>query len=237
MIERLVGKLLIVDDDHQAVIMVGGVGYGVSLAPIAAAGLVGRLGQETCIYTVYFIQGAVGTGSLVPTLVGFQHPTEREFYRLLLQVGGLGPRGALKALGQPPAAIARAIATNDQAFLRQLPGVGGRRAGNIVQQLQDKVTPFLPADDTGRSAAASPNGDTRASGGWAIDSHQTAGQSDQGATPDVLIEVLTVLAQLGYSDRDAQRLLAAVSRQQGESATAAELIQEIFRRPKGGALP
>lgn len=268
------GELLAIDDDHRAIIMTGGVGYGISLAPVTAVAWADQVGQRVCVYTVHYIQGAVGTGSLVPTLVGFQHPDEREFYRLLLQVGGLGPRGALRAMSQPPAAIARAIASGDRTFLQQLPGVGGRRAGNIVQQLRDKVGAFVhgPAaepiagESGGGSGARSADGSPgvyssgRNDGSHAGANGSTDGSPDsrkdgpiagppqgplQGLPPDGphggpadrQEEVMAVLKQLGYGDRDAQRMVAAALQRRNAPATTEELIAAIFQRPKGGVAP
>ncbi|HLS88572.1 MAG TPA: Holliday junction branch migration protein RuvA [Sphingobacteriaceae bacterium] len=223
MIERLVGELHTLAGE-EAVVMVGGVGYGVLLPPVAAEALVPRVGETVRLYTHYYLQGGVGSVSLTPTLIGFLQSEEREFYRLLLQVSGLGPRGALRAFSRPPAAIAQAIAAGDKAFLQQLPGVGAQRAAAIIQQLQDKVAAFLPVVEAGAGPAPQAAGVPGAAGANGV----------PGLPAEVVDEVLAVLEQLGYQQREAQRMVAAAGARLEGPATAENVIQAIFRRAKGG---
>lgn len=221
MIERLVGQLHTLAGE-EAVVLVGGVGYAVQLPPVTAEALAPQVGESVCLYTHYYLQGGVGSVTWTPTLIGFHQPEERDFYRLLLQVSGLGPRGALRALSRPAAAIAQAIATGDRAFLQQLPGVGAQRAAAIVQQLQDKVAPYLPVVETG--AAGTPSGPVPGPAG---------ANGVPGLPVGVVDEVMLVLEQLGYQQREAQRMVAAAGAKLQGPVTAEDVIQAIFRRAKG----
>lgn len=225
MIERLVGELHALAGE-EAVMLVGGVGYAVLLPPVTAEALAARVGETVCLYTHYYLQGGVGNVSLTPTLIGFHQPEERDFFRLLLQVGGLGPRGALRAFSRPPADIAQAIAAGDKAFLKKLPGVGTQRAAAMIQQLQNKVAAFLPLVEAGAGSTAETPG---------MPAPEPAGVNGVAGLPvGVVDEVMAVLEQLGYQQREAQRMVAAAGAKLNGPATAENVIQAIFRRAKGG---
>ena len=85
-------------------------------------------------------------------LVGFANPRDREFFRLLTKVKGLGMRKALKALAREVGEIATAIARGNVDFLTDLPEIGKRTAEQIVTELRKKVDDFV----TGEVAAARP---------------------------------------------------------------------------------
>jgi Holliday junction DNA helicase RuvA len=91
-----------VSDIHEEAITldVGGFGYEV----LVPGGLALRLrqhgaaGSELTLHTLEYIEGGASGGAMTPRLVGFIDPLDREFYRLLTSVKGLGPRKALKSL-------------------------------------------------------------------------------------------------------------------------------------------
>ncbi len=74
-----------------------------------------------------------------PVLVGFLRPIERDFFRKFITVRGMGVGKATKALNTSVSTIARWIEDEDEAALKQLPGVGARAAGQIVAELRGKV--------------------------------------------------------------------------------------------------
>src|SRR5690606_26833762 len=132
------------------------------------------------LHTLYYMQGH-GVGNLQPVLLGFETEQERQFFQLLTTVDGLGPKAALRLLTEPVGQIARAIEEGDAAFLQRLPGLGRRRAQEVIARLRGKAAPYA-------AAAAVPGdatGDAEAAGGrFAPD------EADE--------EILAVLLQLGY---------------------------------------
>src|SRR4051812_12048732 len=132
MIAHLKGRLDSLGIDH-AVIDVGGVGYlvGASSRTLSAIGPVG----EACM---------VHTEMLVAEdfirLVGFATAAERDWFRLLTSVQGVGARVALAILSALDAGdLSRAIASQDKAMVARANGVGPKLAERIVRELKDRI--------------------------------------------------------------------------------------------------
>ncbi|MDD5586501.1 MAG: Holliday junction branch migration protein RuvA [Alphaproteobacteria bacterium] len=152
----MIGKLTGTIDSiagNQIVIDVSGVGYVVAcsahtLRQIGTAGDVASLLIET----------QVREDSI--SLFGFAGAEERDWFRLLTTVQGVGAKVALAILSVlPPGRLAQAIAAQDKAALAQAEGVGPKLALRIVTELKDKAAHFvipaaLPAGASGRAAAA-----------------------------------------------------------------------------------
>lgn len=222
MIDRLTGTLTEIDEE-TAVVTAGGIGYRLSLPPITARSLQDRMGTEVTLYTVHYIQGAVGVGNLIPSLIGFTDPGHRDFFQELLKVQGLGPKGALRLLDEPIGEIAAAIHRDDQKFLRRLPGIGPRRASDLVARLGEGVVRFIPGGIGGAEAAAGAEG---AAGGG----QSGGGRSDGGDLPGGMAgEAVQILLQLGYAPREAKRMVEAVL-EDGTFSSTEEAVSEIFRR-------
>ena len=131
-----------------AVISVGGVGLLVQASPRTLAGL--REGQQTLLATSLVVR----EDSL--TLFGFADDDERATFEALQSVSGIGPRLALSLLAvHEPEALRRAIATDDLAALRKVPGVGLKSAQRMVLELKGKLG--LPG-----APGATPDGRARA---------------------------------------------------------------------------
>ena len=136
MIARLTGTLAETASDH-AVLDVGGVGYLVqaSTRTLTAIGPVGGPNsQNVMLYT----DMQVREDSM--TLFGFASSEEREWFRLLTGVQGVGGRVALAILSVLDAAeLARAIASTDATMVTRANGVGPKLAARIVNELKGKV--------------------------------------------------------------------------------------------------
>ena len=131
MISYLKGKVL-----HKtaasAVILAGNIGYEV-LLPVNR--LVSIIPQEDIeLYTYLDVrEDAI-------QLYGFDSWEEREFFLMLLNVSGVGPKVALTILGQGTVnGLHRAIAEENIAFLTKVPGVGKKTAQRLVLELKDKL--------------------------------------------------------------------------------------------------
>lgn len=132
MIARLTGSLAEAAADH-AVIDVAGVGYLVQASTRTLAAI-GPVGGSVMLFT----ELQVREDSM--TLFGFGSAAERDWFRLLTGVQGVGGRVALailSALG--PDELSRAIASGDKAMVARANGVGPKLALRIVTELKDKV--------------------------------------------------------------------------------------------------
>lgn len=138
MIARLKGEI---EDtgDGWAVIDVGGVGYMLfcsarTLAALPARGMAARVEVETHVREDHI------------HLYGFATAHERDWFRLLTTVQGVGARVALAILSAlAPDALTRAIAAQDKAALTAAAGVGGKLAARILTELKDKAAAVAPA--------------------------------------------------------------------------------------------
>jgi Holliday junction DNA helicase RuvA len=138
-------------------------------------------------------------------LFGFASDTEREWFRLLQTVQGVGAKVALSVLGTlRPSELGTAIAMRDKATVARTPGVGAKVAERIVTELKDKA-PAL-AD---------------------VDPHvvHLAGSLDERRAPKPVADAVSALVNLGYGQPQAAAAIAAASRAAGDGADTATLIR------------
>jgi Holliday junction DNA helicase RuvA len=138
-------------------------------------------------------------------LFGFRSDVEREWFRLLQTVQGVGAKVALAVLGTlKPADLASAIAMRDKAMVARAPGVGPKVAERIVTELKDRAPAYAEVDPAV----------IRLSGAVA----------DKRA-PQPLADAVSALVNLGYGQPQAAAAIAAAARSAGEGADAARLIR------------
>ncbi|MHB1042949.1 MAG: Holliday junction branch migration protein RuvA [Eubacteriales bacterium] len=146
MIAFLKGKLAS-QDGGTVLVEVGGLGYQVQV-PLSLLHLLPPTGEEIFLHTHL----AVREDCL--QLYGFSSREELDFFLKLLNVSGVGPRGALAVLSiYRPAELAGLIRGEDLTALTRVPGVGKKTAGRIVLELKDKISDKLPARADGEAAA------------------------------------------------------------------------------------
>lgn len=132
MIAYLRGRVLELSPG-RVLLEVGGVGYELQLPLSAFSQLQGQ--GETSLYVHTYLR----QDQLV--LFGFTSAVEREVFRLLLGVAGVGPRMALALLSAiPPAELVTAVEAGHWQVLAQAPGVGRRTAERVVVELKGKLT-------------------------------------------------------------------------------------------------
>jgi len=132
MIAKLRGRLDSLGEGH-AVIDVGGVGYLVFASSRTLAAL-GPIGGDVTLHTEMLV-----AQDLI-RLVGFGSAAERDWFRLLTGVQGVGSKVALAILSALPADdLARAVAAGEHRIVAQAQGVGPKLAQRIVNELQDKA--------------------------------------------------------------------------------------------------
>ncbi|MEU2201375.1 Holliday junction branch migration protein RuvA [Isoptericola sp. NPDC019482] len=130
---------------ERAVLDVGGVGYLVHATPGTLAGL--RVGERAQLHTTLVVR----EDSM--TVFGFAESDEREVFETAQSVSGVGPRIALAMLAVlTPDALRRAVASEDLAALRRIPGVGPKSAQRLVLELSGKLG--APASDAVGAAGA-----------------------------------------------------------------------------------
>jgi Holliday junction DNA helicase RuvA len=196
MIAKLAGVVEQIEPD-AAVIDVGGVGYRAfcstrTIGRLPPPGSPARLLIETHVREDHI------------HLYGFIDAVERDWFRLLTTVQGVGARLALSLLSAvPPEKLGLAILAQDKPALAQAEGVGLRLAARIVNELRDKIG-NVAAPMTAGSAAL-----------------LTEATNGQGATADAI----AALENLGVGRTEALGAIAAAARRLGSEAGADVLIK------------
>jgi len=138
-------------------------------------------------------------------LYGFRSDDERDWFRLLQSVQGVGTRVALGILSVlEPAQLAAAIATADRATVARGPGVGPKLAARIVAELKDKAPAYAPVDP-------------------ALIRFTDA--VDDRSAPQPVSDAVSALVNLGYPQVQATAAIAAALKSVGEAAEAKTLIR------------
>lgn len=201
MIARLSGRLEEVGTDW-AVIDVAGVGYLVHCSARTLAAL-GEVGEACRIHTDL----QVSENDM--RLLGFAEGAERDWFRLLTGVQGVGSKVALAILSALSAGELRdACASGDAAMVARANGVGPKLAGRIVNELRDKAG-ALPGGGAGGAAGAP----MRVSGASA--------------------DAVSALENLGFKPAVAARAVAEAQGELGEGAGEGELIRVALKRAAG----
>ncbi len=138
MIVRLTGTLVEVGA-ASVILDRNGVSREVLVPQFAVGELAACRGCDVMLHTMEFLEGNPSSGHLVPRILGFLHPEDRLFFHRFLNVKGIGPRKALKALSEPVRRVASWIESGDTKALSRLPGIGKRGAEMIVAELKGKM--------------------------------------------------------------------------------------------------
>ncbi len=202
MIGKLKGVVDTIGEDHL-ILDVHGVGYLVhcssrTLQKLPGAGEAAVLAIETHVREDMI------------RLYGFRSEAEREWFRLLQSVQGVGAKVALGILAVlEPGEVAQAVASGDKAAIARGPGVGPKLAARIISELRDKAPAFTPIDPSlARVAQAG---------------------SDEGAAPSAVADAVSALVNLGYPQMQASAAIAAAMKSAGEDATTQVLIRQGLR--------
>ena len=130
MIYFLRGKVAHIDED-TVIMDVRDVGYQVLVIHIEDY----EIGEEVFIYTYEVVREDD------QYLVGFRTLEEKAVFLALIKVKGLGPKSAIGALSATtPQQVINAIASNNVAYLKKLPGIGGKAAAQIILDLKGELT-------------------------------------------------------------------------------------------------
>jgi Holliday junction DNA helicase RuvA len=179
MIGRLTGTL---GDKNPPQVLVdcAGVGYEVDV-PMSTFYHLPAVGDKVSLLTHFVVREDA------QVLYGFGSSQEREAFRQLIKISGVGPRTALSVLsGMSVADIAQAVAAQDAGRLVKVPGIGKKTAERLLLELKGKFAPDL-------------------------------GVPTGGATSDAQMDILQALVALGYSDKEASASLKALPKDVGVS--------------------
>lgn len=200
----MIGKLKgLVDEigSDWAIVDVNGVGYLVTCSRRTLDGLPEIGGHVTLSIETKVSEDAI-------RLIGFASELERDWFRLLVGVQGVGTRVALGVLGTlTPSDLARAIALEDKKAVSAAPGVGPKVAARIVAELKDK-------------APSSANLNAVLDVGVALG----VAAADDGSA--AIRDAVSALVNLGYPQVQAASAVSGAAKKLEQGATAEQLIRQ-----------
>ena len=181
----------------EIVVDVNGVGYTVSI-PLSTYEKLGEAGSTVTILTYMHVREDI------LQLYGFAAEAEREIFRLLISVSGIGPKIAQGILsGIQPNELQNLIAQGNVSALTAIPGVGKKTAERLIVELRDKIVKLDPG-----SVLTDPP-----------DSAQ-----------NIRTEALMALISLGYNRASAeQSIRTALQELNGKDASIQELLKQALK--------
>lgn len=191
MIGKLTGTLA-EKNPPQVLVDCHGVGYEVDVPMSTFYNLPG-LGEKISLLTHFVVREDA------QILFGFGSATEREAFRQLIKISGVGPRTALAVLsGMSVADIGQAVTQQDASRLVKVPGIGKKTAERLLLELKGKI-----GADLGSVGAVIVN--------------------------DAQGDILQALVALGYSDKEAQAALKSLPKEVGVSEGIKQALKALAR--------
>lgn len=199
MIGRLRG-LIIEKQPPKVLIEVGGVGYEVFM-PMTCFYELPDNGKEVIVLTHFAVREDA------QILYGFNHEQERELFRELIKVNGVGPKLALAILsGMSAQQFISAVEQGEIKTLVKLPGVGTKTAERLIVEMKDRLKRF--GEDLSTTSSIISSSDLKKS-------------SNQ-----IESEAVSALIALGYKPQEASRIISKVIKPEMDSET---LIREALK--------
>ncbi len=184
---------------------VGAFEYEVLIPEFARRNLQDKIGRDVSLHTVEYLEGNPMQGRLIPRLVGFLNPVEREFFEMFCEVDGVGVKKALRAMVRPVQEVAAMIEEQDAKGLSTLPGIGPATAERVIAKLRRKVPKFA-----------------------LLVAHRA--QPAAEVERDLLTETFEVLRALGHSDSDARRLLDGALDKKTKYKDVDSLLHAVYEK-------
>ncbi len=193
MIGRLTG-ILARKEPPSLLLDVNGVGYELD-APMSTFYDLPAIGEKVVLYTHLVVREDA------QLLYGFSRESQRQLFRSLLKVNGVGPRVALAVLsGLSESELLTCLAHEDIARLTKVPGIGRKTAERLIVELRDKV------DLTAAPAACAARPVT--------------------VPADPVSEAVSALIALGYKPAEASRAVGSIP---GEGLRSEDLIRQALK--------
>ncbi len=138
-----------------------------------------------------------------PVLVGFLSALDKEFFELFISVEDIGPAAAVKALVKPVREIARSIEGKDAKALRELKGIGERKAEKIIATLKGKVAKYALMPE--------------------VEMPVEVVEDFKKEVEDVLV------SQLGHKLPEARKMIEEAMKRNPRIGSSEELFEEVYR--------
>lgn len=186
MIGRLTGIVAEKSSPNHAIIDVHGVGYNVEL-PMSSFCLLPAIGGEVVLHIQHILREDASI------LYGFMSKEEREAFRILIKVTGIGPKSAIVILsGLTASELYHVVQAEDINQLTKVPGIGKKTAERLILELRDKIDVLAGSE-----------------------SLMNAGKEDLFAPPvDASDDAVLALVALGYNQTNAQKMVKAVAKEE-----------------------
>lgn len=205
MIGHLSGKLML-KQPPLLLVDVHGVGYELE-APMTTFYDLPDIGREVALHTHFVVREDA------QLLYGFTRVKQRELFRSLLRVSGIGPRVGLAILsGMSTEDFQACVVTGSVDQLKRIPGVGTKTAERLIVELRDKMP--------GLDDAVAPK------------SRKGSRKQEGEVTPNPVQDAVSALIALGYKPAEASRAVRGVG---SESLTSEDIIRHALRAMSGSA--
>lgn len=192
MIDRITG-FVIEKNPAFAVVDVNGIGYQVNIT-LPTYDTLGS-GEKVTLFTHFAVREDAHV------LYGFADKHERELFRLLISVSGVGPATGLTILSSLPAQeLKNTIASGDVGALKKVKGIGPKSAQRILIDLRDKV-------------------------GTEVDNFDNFGASSN----TIKLEALSALHTLGFDKKTAEKAVDQALANEDGSINVEDLIRKVLR--------
>ena len=176
----------------------GGIGFEITITPNTASSL--KRGEKGKVY----ITEAIGENNF--DLYGFLTWREKQFFKMLTTVSGVGPKAAMSILSyNTPDSLAISIVNENEKALTAGPGIGKKTAQRIILELKDKFSKEIAAEGLPTSAQISVS---------------------QGKAGGAYDDALAALAMLGYSTADVAPVLRQINT---ENMTSEQIIRAVLK--------
>jgi len=207
MIGRLRGEIL-VKRPPRLLIDVGGVGYELE-APMSTFYELPSVGETVTLVTHLAVREDAHV------LYGFARERERDLFRTLLKVTGVGAKMGLAILsGMDAARFVQCVEQEDVHALTRLPGIGAKTAQRLVMEMRDRLDGLGAGFAVAAAGVGFPSGIVSVSGG----------------ANDALTDAVSALVALGYKPAEANRMARAVD---DGAKTSEEIIRSALRSAAG----
>lgn len=190
--------------DDRITLVVNGIGYDVLIPAYVMKRIKGT--KQNGDLLELFISFNQTERQPKPVLVGFESELDKGFFELFISVEDIGPMAAVRALMRPVREIAGSIEEKDTRALRQLKGIGERKAEKIIATLKGKVAKYALMPEV---------------------------EMPVEAVEDFRKEVEEVLVtQLGHKVPEARKLIEEATKRNPRISSSEELFEEVYRGQK-----
>lgn len=203
MISYLEGKVIDTYDD-RITLLVNGIGYDILIPSYVMKEIRGDAERDGVLKL--YVSYNQTERQPKPVLVGFRSPLDKKFFELFITVEDIGPSAAIKALVKPVREIARSIEEKDTRALRQLKGIGERKAEKIIATLKGKVAMYALIPE--------------------IEAAPEVVEDFRKDVEDVLVN------QLGHKNIEARKMIEEAIKRNPRIGSFEELFEEVYKGQK-----